>query len=355
MNIEKLDGSKLVPIFYSEISSSYMIFDIFKNNIKIANDFIKNFIGITIDSDFVICREKNFIGKGSIDIYFKFKSNNKIICILLEVKVHDYLSATPNQIITYYNAALEEKIYDEIYFIYLTQFNANNFKITDEVLLPPTIDEFNRTISSLTKYKNKFIHINWLGFHVFINNYKTYLTSEQQLILNLQKLWIDDKNKSDIKNNNINVGTRNLSDYFKDIDYDLIKELNFGTIKPKNKRKILSINLSTCSKDNLDKIIKVIKSLCSSSSIAKQINKKTNDQTLIGAQEFLTNLATDETNWLLLSFYSELFHFINNTDYILFNGTGRIGFSIKVNIISKSEISLCTLRCNKTIEFCLLR
>jgi len=67
--------------------------------------------------------------------------------------------------------------------------------------------------------------------------------------------------------------------------------------------------------------------------------------------KWFTGLAEDETDWSLLSFYSSLFSYVNSTDCLLLNGTGNRGFSIRVNILGKGSISLCTLWSNKIIEF----
>ena len=103
--MEKYNGLKLRPLFYSEISSSFMIYEIFHNHKEIAQEFIKYHFDLAIDNDITIIREKNYPQKGSIDIFLIFNSNGIKTVILIEVKVHDYLSVKPGQIITYYEAA----------------------------------------------------------------------------------------------------------------------------------------------------------------------------------------------------------------------------------------------------------
>ena len=68
-------------------------------------------------------REKSYQKKGSIDLFITFNTENRKCALLIEAKVHDYSSVTDYQISTYYNAVQEDQSYDDIYFIYLTQFN----------------------------------------------------------------------------------------------------------------------------------------------------------------------------------------------------------------------------------------
>ncbi len=48
-------------------------------------------------------------------------------------------------------------------------------------------------------------------------------------------------------------------------------------------------------------------------------------------------------------------YFAHKTEYLSLNGTGTSGFSIRVEIKGKGEISLCTLYRNKLIDFSLKR
>jgi len=48
-------------------------------------------------------------------------------------------------------------------------------------------------------------------------------------------------------------------------------------------------------------------------------------------------------------------YFAHKTEYLSLNGTGTSGFSIRVEIKGKEEISLCTLYRNKLIDFSLKR
>lgn len=351
--LEKYDGLKLSSLFYSEKSSSFMVYEIFQYHKIIAKKFIKNLFGLTIDKDITVIKEKNYPHQGSIDIFLSFNSKGKKVNILIEVKVHDYLSVKPGQIITYYEAAKEELGSDNVYFIFLTQFNKNNFSSKSEVIEPNSIREFEGSKKKIPDKKIK--HINWEEFHRFIDPYKDSLPKEYVHILELQKTWITEKSEEDIKLNIIDVGIRGLPSFFPDIDINIEKELNFGKIYIKDKRKILSIDLEQCKTEHLSKIFNVIKTFTGSNYIDKKIKQITRDDTLLAAKEFLKSLSENEENWNLLSFYSSLFNFINNTDYLLLYGSGTRGFSIKVNIKRKGTISMCTLWTNKKIDFSIKR
>ena len=352
--MEKYDGSKLNPLFWSEISSSYMIRDIFANHKEVAKKFVHKFLNLDTegiaDNNIDIKREKRYEGKGHIDLFLSFKKN-KVINILIEVKVHDYASATKGQIKTYYDAALEEVNKEaEVYFIYLTQFNKDNFSSDNSMLLPPTIEEFEDAQKVLAENRSKLQHVSWEEFHDFVKEFKEYFSSEEKLILDLQEQWITQKCQYDKNINTLEVGKRDLFEYFSDIKINLIKDLPFGKVV-NNK---FVIDLSTCDRVEMDKVLVAIMVLASSSKIERN-KMKNNEETLTGAREFLASLAQNENDWNMLSFYSSLFNFINSTDYLLFYGTGAKGFSIVVNVTGKGRISLCTLWRNKKIEFVLKR
>ncbi|MHB9094360.1 MAG: hypothetical protein ACYC21_06780, partial [Eubacteriales bacterium] len=285
------------------------------------------------------------------DLFLHFENQGVRTSVLVEVKVHDYLSATPGQIKTYYDAAVEENNNDQVYFIYLTQFNRSNFPSEGTVIMAPTIREFDdsNTVNNAARLK----HINWREFHEFIEQYREILSPEETLMLDLQKNWITAKSLQDINNNTVDVGERTISEYFGDIDLE--QELTFGKLLNKNKRQNLLVDLSKCSTGQLESVLNAINTLLASDKIDKKPVLKTEESTLKAAREFLSALAEDETNWGLLSFYSALFDRVSKTEYLLLNGTGTRGFSIRVGITGKGSISLCTLWSNKTIEFSLKR
>ncbi len=353
--MDQYEGLKLRPLFHSEISSSFMLYELFRNHKNIVMDFVDEFIGIKLAGTISINREKSYKGKGSIDIIINTRHEEVETNILIEVKVHDYASATPGQIKTYFEAALEEQKHGDIYFIYLTQFNRNNEPSNLGASLPGTIKEFDDARNLLRKYKDNLRHVSWPEFHKFINNYKDELTLEEKLMIDLQENWIRAEIDNDIKNNNIEVGDRDILDYFDDIAIDVTKELPFGAMLLKNRRTIFSIQLNMCSYEQLEKVLNIIKIFASSSRVDTKSIKDTEDITLNGAKEFLGSLSQDDTKWNLLSFYARLFSYIHATNYLLLHGTGSRGFSIKVTLKEKGTVSLCTIWANGTLEFSLKR
>jgi len=275
------------------------------------------------------------------------------INVLIEVKVHDYISVKSGQIETYYEAAKEELGSDNVYFIFLTQFNKNNFPTEKDIGEPNSIIEFEKIKKDIPDKKIK--HLNWEELYKFIDPYKDNFPPEYIHILKLQKTWMAAKSKEDIELNKIDVGIRGLSSYFSDMSFEIEDELDFGKIVNKDNKKILSIDLEQCSPEQLNKILNIIKTFSNSSEVDQKIKQITNEDTLTAAKKFLTSLSENENSWQLLSFYSSLFDFVNDTDYLLLNGTGTRGFSIKVIIKKKGTISLCTLWSNKKIEFSIKR
>ena len=62
------DGIKFEPLFHSEISSSYLLQNIFTTHKDIAADFIKEYFDLQADV-LSVFREKSYSKKGSIDIF----------------------------------------------------------------------------------------------------------------------------------------------------------------------------------------------------------------------------------------------------------------------------------------------
>lgn len=347
--MKNYNGEGLTPLFYSEISSSYMLYDIFEKNKTIASELIKNTFNIEAQVR-EIKREYNYNKKGSVDIFIDFTSKGKDSELLIEVKVHDYLSATDGQISTYYNAATKDNKDKQVYFIYLTQFtNKDNF---DGVFSPKTIDE---AIKGKNLIKQNFAHISWKDMHTFLSNYYEIMTEEQKLIVSLNNQWITEKCKIDFEKNKIDIGDRGIEDYFYDVNIDIKKELNFGRSITKNKREIWIINLLELEDKQLDLVLEVIKSFSQSEAVNKLRKYKTEEITIEAAKKFLEKMLSNQEEWKLVGFYSRLFAQVENTNYLKFNGTGTRGFSIKLEIKTSGEISLCTVYSNKTIEFSLKR
>lgn len=347
--MKKYKGIGLTPLFHSEISSSYILYDIFKNHEQIIVHFIKDHF-ILLPEKITIERERKYSGEGSIDIFVEFMITGKKYALLIEVKVHDYKSAKDGQISTYYNAVIEDGVYDSVYFIYLTQFTEQN-DFTN-IATPKTIDEAKNGKELI---KERFSHISWEQLHVFLNQYSQLLTEEQRLMLSLQKQWILEQCRVDLESNKIDVGERALEDYFSDIKIDISKVLPFGNEVFENNRKILRVDTSKLSQKKLDAILDVIKNYSNSDAVNKIKQYKTDESTLQAAKDFLSQMAQSTEEWPLLPFYTELFNLAEKENYLKFNGTGTRGFSIKLEVKGKSEISLCTIYRNKTIDFAIKR
>lgn len=347
--MKKYKGSGLTPLFYSEISSSYMLYDIFKNQEQIILQLIKELFDL-LPEKIIVERERAYPKKGSIDIFIEFMNAGKKHALLIEVKVHDYQSATDGQIGTYYNAVVEDGVYDEVYFIYLTQFTEeNDFK---GIAAPKTIDEAKKGKELI---KERFVHISWEQMHTFLAKYYELLMEEQQLIVSLNRQWILQQCETDMESNKIDVGERGLEDYFFDVKIDIRSSLPYGTEVCENKRQIWRIDISKLEEKQLDAVLDVIKTYSKSNAVNKIKQYKTEELTLQGAKDFLMQMAQRIEDWKLLSFYSKLFLLTEKTSYLKFYGTGTRGFSIKLEIQGKGEISLCTIYRNKTIDFSLKR
>lgn len=351
--MKEYNGSKFRAIFHSELSSSFILYEIFNNHKNITKEFLNQFLKIEIDhTNIHVRREKNYPGKGAIDVFFSFEYQEKEVHVLLEVKVHDYFSVTKGQIKTYYEAAQEELGIGTIYFIYLTEFTTNNFPKNENIGPPATLQEFEDSQQSL---KNENLaHISWEDFHEFIRPFIGDLQEEERLMLELQKSWITAKVEKELKDNAIDIGERDILDYFDDITINLEKVLP-GKKTAKNNRLNYIIDTARCSQPELDKIFDVIRQFSLSKKVDKRLIKPTDDSTLKAVGTFLGNLAQDEMNWKLVSFYSKLFDFAHTTKYTILHGTGTRGFSIRVSIQDKGTLSLCTLWKNRTIEFSLKR
>jgi hypothetical protein len=348
------EGLKYTPLFHSEISSSHLLHDIFENHKNISIAFLNHFLKLKLKNmDIHVKRERNYPGEGSIDLFFSLENEGQTIHVLLEVKVHDYLSAKKGQIQRYYDAARRELADGDVYFIYLTQFNQNNQPDSAKTTPPPTIGMFNESRDPSNEEMLK--HVNWIEFHNFLNQFRQEFSSEEELMLSLQKEWIVARTLKDIEDYTNASGTRPLAYYFDDISIDLKKAFPSGNEVSQANRLNFVIQLSKCTQENLNQVFEVISTFAESGNADRSPMKKTDDLTFSGVKEFFNNIAQDEEEWVLLSFYAALFSFVNKTKHLTLHGTGGSGFSIKLRIKEKGPISLCTLRKNRTLEFGLLR
>ena len=301
----------------------------------------------------VVDREKSYPGKGTVDLYFGVGFFDEgSMTVLIEVKVHDYLSATAKQLETYYNAALEEKS-GEVLIVYMTQFNQGSFNQNWGALEPDTLREF-ASLKAIFGKSDCFRHVTWQDFYSFIEAYRSRLSVEQQNMLQLQKKWMLAKTIKDLEEKIVHVGVRDLLEFF-DAGIDIREELPFGREVTKNKRINYVINLAYCTEEQLNKVILTLKGLADSASIDRRPCHNTAQDTMEGAKRFLTTLVSNEKLWRLASFYVSLFDFTHQKHYLHFNGTGSRGFSIRANVTGKGMVSLCTLWANNTLEFSLQR
>lgn len=341
-------GSELKPLFYGEISSTHLFYDIFEKHQETAKAFVEYIFKIKAEN-LLITREKFYPGKGSIDLFFDFHSQDRRIAILIEAKVHDYISVSDHQISTYYNAVSDDQIYDQIYFIYLTQFNErDDFERTAQ---PRSLLEAERGKALIGQ---RFRHLTWLELHRFMEDHSNKLSQEQQLMLGLHKSWIIDKCQSDLANNLVETGERSLSDYLVGVDDALESLQPFGRRMAEGSRVKLRIDLNYLNAAELDTVLDAITAFTASTSVNCRKEYQTEEQTLTSAAGFLTEMAVNN-EWLLLRFYAGLFRLASNTNHLRLNGTGTRGFSVKLEVIDKGEISLCTLYRNKTVDFSLKR
>jgi hypothetical protein len=340
------DGKGLTPLFYSEISSSHLLYDIFDKQKAVAAAFIKEYYDIEdIETDnLLVIREKSYPSKGSIDLFLTFNANNRRCALLIETKVHDYSSVTDYQINRYYQAVSEDQRFDEIYFIYLTQFNKkSNF---GDARPPRSLDEAKRGKELIGK---RFRHLTWDDVHTFLEKHLDKFSKEQLLMIELQRNWIKEKEKSDLADNTTETGGRSFEYYLGDVSEPLTI---LETLGRKRAHK-LEIDLTSLDDSKRDQVLEAIQGLANSETVNREKQFHTEEQTMKAAVDFLSEMV-DNNEWDLLRFYAGLFHFTSKTSYLKLNGIKD--FSIKLEVIDKSEISLCTLRSkNKLIEFSLKR
>jgi hypothetical protein len=352
-DISKLDGIKLKPLFYSEINSSYILKDLFENK-SVIEGFIKHSFNIS-SKVIQTHREMPYDKVGSIDLFITFIDQLKGNCALvIEVKVHDYLSATQGQIIKYYEAVKNDIQYEEVYVVYLTQFNLKNYSDIEEIEQPPTIREFDKLVNKYQHTKEHFLHINWLEFHDFINSYYLKFTPEQKLMVSLQKSWIKDQINQDKLEHKVRTGQRAYSELFDGSDprNDNLR----GNVNPHNGRENYEIDLLNYSMEELDKLLNFIFKVAGSSMLNSKYELKTDAVTVIAAQKMFSELSRDVRNFKLLSFYSKLFDFVISTTYLQLNGTGNKGFSItSYHNTIQGLISICTLYKSHKLVFALSR
>jgi len=355
MNITAFNGISLTPLFHSEITSSYLLRNILRSG-TIAKEFIKHFLNIdafVLEED--VNREKWYDGSGSIDLFIQFTDEQNHKCVLLiEVKVHDYLSVTKGQLERYHKAVYERENFDKIYIAYLTQFNSNNFilNIDNNITKPPTLTEFEEFIR---KYKetDKFFHLNWEEVHDFIQSQVNQLTPELIHMAELQKLWIRAQMDLDLQSNTNKEGTRAFKELFGGLDIDTNKL--HGQVVSVESRINVEVNLQNLDEDGLIELYAFVVKSTQASTLLRRQNFKMEAETVKAVCVFLKNLAGDRETFLLLTFYSKLFNYVMRTNHLLLNGTGNRGFSIIANHENIPRLSVCTILKSHKIIFGLVR
>jgi hypothetical protein len=342
------DGSGLTPIFHSEISSSHLLFDILDKHKDVAATFLRAFYGLDA-KNILVFREKSYPRKGSIDLFITFNVNDHRCALLIEAKVHDYSSVTDYQISTYYNAVREDQNYDEIYFIYLTQFNDKTE--FGDAAQPKSLVEATRGRDLIGE---RFLHLTWIDVHTFLEKHWSKLTPEQQLMVDLHRSWIVEKERTDLATNVVDVGERSLEDYLGDVSPSLTELQALGKEVKESGRLKLRIDLIRLNDAERDVVYNAIHGFTNSKSVNRKKEYLTDEITLQAVADFLSELAVNY-EWELLRFYTGLLLLAHETRYLRLYGTGTRGFSIRLEVIDKGEISLCTLWRNKQIEFSLRR
>jgi len=350
--MNKLDGIKLEPLFYSEINSSFILKSVLEED-KIASDFIKHFLGIEV-TVLTVSREQPYTDVGSIDLFIRFKDARDRKCaLIIEVKVHDYLSATKDQINRYYEAVTNDNKYQDVYLIYLTQFNDKNLQVADSISRPNTLTNFESLLSAYPNKSDHFEHINWIEVHTFLDKHIDQLSPELKLMLYLQKIWILKQIDHDKEGHKVRTGKRQFADLFDGLDpRSIFPELKSHNQKGKEK---LDINMLQCTRQELDDLFTFIVDVTSSASLISKHSRKSNANTIEAAKRFLEELSNDPSKYKILGFYAKLFDYVLATDHIQLNGTGRMGFSIIADHVNIGKISICTILAVHKLSFSLVR
>jgi len=340
------------PLFYSEISSTYMLYQVLNDYNEVSLNLLVSIIGKDIGGPVKVHREYRLSDAGNIDLLLEAKIGSRDSIVLIEGKVHDYLSATAHQITRYYEASEELFPDKDIYFFYLTQFNKQSISNIPGLGQPPTVTEFEKTVSTV-KHFERYFHITWDEVHTILEKYTPHYTNELSHIISLQRKWMKAKTEEDLKEKSVEPGTRNIQSFLSDITISLPDELNFGVRKSVGKREVLEVDLNTCSQKDLIKIYKVFNVLLESRELLPFTDSSTSDTTSIARDELLQQLI-ESTDLKLASIYAGLFSMAEESSVLKLNGSGIKAFSILGR--SKVEFSICTLYTQKhTLEFGLLR
>ena len=351
------NGKGLTPIFHSELSSSYLLFDIFYKHNAIAADFIKEYYDLDVDKkgeDYVlqVKREKSIWVNGkkiaTIDLFITFTTNDNRCALPIEIKIHDYTSVAEGQINRYHRAVKEDQPYHKTYFIYLTQFN----KKIDDFMNPRTLDE---AVRGKKLIGPPFRHLTWENVHEFLEKHLVKLSREQKVMVDLHRSWIVYNGEADLATNASQTGERSLEYYLGDVSEARTVLEPLGKKVQKKKYLKLIIDLNDLDDVERDAVLKGIRLLVNSESVDKDKQFPPVEHTMQSMAVFLSEMeANNERD--LLGFYTVLFDFASETSFLKLYSTGNTGFSIKLKVIDKDEISLCTLwKKNKLVTFSWIR
>ncbi len=221
----------------------------------------------------------------------------------------------------------------------------------DDAVQPRSLVEADRGRELI---RERFLHLTWIDVHAFLEKHRTKLSKEQQLMVDLHRGWIVEKGRIDLASNVVEIGERSLDDYLGDVSAALTVLEPLGKKVSEKRALKLRIDLTRLDDAKRDVVHKAIHDLANSESVNRKKQFRTDELTLQAAADFLSEMAVNY-EWDLLRFYTGLFHFAHETSFLRLYGKGTRGFSIKLEVIDKGEISLCTLWKNKRVEFLLRR
>ncbi|TFG05702.1 hypothetical protein EU538_11190 [Candidatus Thorarchaeota archaeon] len=201
---------------------------------------------------------------------------------------------------------------------------------------------------------DRFLHLTWMDVHAFLEKHWTRLSKEQQLMVDLHRSWIVEKGRTDLVMNVVDVGERSLEDYLGDVSAALTALEPLGRKVSDKRTRKLRIDVTRLDDIERDVVYEAIHNLAGSESVNRKREYTTDEATLQAAADFLSELAGNY-EWGLLRFYTGLFRLAHETRHLRLYGTGTRGFSIKLEVIDRGEISLCTLWRSMHIEFSLKR
>jgi hypothetical protein len=323
------------------------LFDIFRRNKAVAKAFIKEYL--LLEADKITVHNEYSSGKGPIDLVIKFNVNNSKCVLLIEVKVHDDSSVTKDQIKRYYDAISESRKFDEIYFIYLTQFNRDtDFTNSAE---PKSLAEADRGKKHIGE---EFLHLTWKDVHAFLEHNKSRLRIEQQAVLDLHSSWIREKEKDDLASYAREVGQLRFEDILGDADDHLSVLKSLGDIEQKKNTEDLIIDVFPLSDKERNDVFDAIHGLTRSDFVNRNREYRTREQTLEAAAAFLSNFAKDY-EWDLLRLYSGLFHHVHETRYLQLFGKSDLSIKCEPRHPEVKEISLCRIWKQGRFQFRLKR